>query len=76
MSPEKRKVQLIWGGALLVAGFGVFYRIPQVMPQIESIEYFKSSIVIIRIFFYIMGAMLVYGGGRKLFMYYPKTDDE
>ena len=76
MSPEKRKVQLIWGGALLVAGFGVFYRITQVMPKIETIDYFKSSIPFIRICFYLLGALLIYGGGRKLFTYYPKQGDE
>lgn len=76
MSPEKRKFQLIWGGALVLAGFGVFYRIPQVVPQIETIDYFKSSIWFIRICFYLLGALLVYGGGRKLFTYYPKPGDE
>jgi len=73
-SPEKRRLQLIWGVALVAAGLGVFYRIPQVMPQVETIEYFQSSSVVIRIFFYIMGAMLVYGGGSKLFKYFPRPD--
>jgi hypothetical protein len=59
-------VQLAWGVALVLAGFGVFYRIPHVMPQIETIEQFSSVSPFIRFCFYFMGIMLIGGGGKKL----------
>jgi hypothetical protein len=62
--------QLIWGMALLLAGVGVFVRIPQVMPQIEQIELFKGSLWIIRFCFYVMGILLLGGGIQKLIGYF------
>ena len=39
---NKPIIQIIWGIALTLAGIGVFYRIPQVMPRIEQIKQFSS----------------------------------
>ena len=41
---EMNKYQLIWGVVLMVAGVGVFYRIPQVMPSIAELETFAPII--------------------------------
>jgi hypothetical protein len=71
--PEKRSTfQLIWGVALLLAGLGVFYRIPQVMPKILSIEQFASAGMFIRFAFYLIGAILIGGGGQKIYRYFKK----
>ena len=65
---EKKKsaFQKFWGIALLLAGIGVFFRIPQVMPAIEEIEQFASISFFIRFSFYLMGAILVGGGVKKI----------
>ena len=62
--------QLIWGLALVLAGLGVFYRIPQVMPKIETIGQFASAGWFIRFCFYFMGIFLVGGGAKKIIAYY------
>jgi uncharacterized membrane protein HdeD (DUF308 family) len=70
--PSKSIVQLIWGVALCLAGIGVFFRIPQVMPQIEKIEYFSSVMFFIRFSFYLIGILLVAGGIKKIYHNYFK----
>ncbi len=63
---------MIWGAMLVMAGLGVFYRIPQVMPRIQEMEAFVNAVSIIRFCFYFLGVLLVYGGGRKLYENYKK----
>jgi len=68
--PEGRSVvQLTWGILLVLAGLGVFYRIPQVMPQIKTIEYFRAVIPFIYFCFYLIGVLLIVGGGKKIVAY-------
>ncbi|MBF0199872.1 MAG: hypothetical protein HQK66_00895 [Desulfamplus sp.] len=64
---DKKKLQIVWGTALVMAGLGVFYRIPQVMPRIAGIDAFSDATGIIKFCFYLLGFMLVFGGGKKLF---------
>ncbi len=59
--------QLIWGILLLLAGVGVFFRIPQVMPQIKTIETFASIIGFIYFCFYLLGFLLILGGAKKVY---------
>ncbi len=72
MDKKKDNFQLIWGILLLLAGIGVFYRIPQVMPKITSIELFKNVAIFIRISFYIIGIILAGGGIKKISSYFKK----
>ena len=71
---DKRKTttQLIWGVALVLAGVGVFFRIPQVMPKIEKIEWFSSSLFFVRACFYFLGILLIAGGSKKIYHHYRK----
>jgi hypothetical protein len=62
--------QLIWGVALVLAGLGVFYRIPQVMPQIATIDTFAGALWIIRLCLYLMGIILIGGGAKKIIRHY------
>ena len=66
---EKNKIhfQLVWGILLLLAGVGVFFRIPQVMPQIKTIESFSSIIGFIYFCFYMLGFLLILGGAQKIY---------
>jgi hypothetical protein len=66
MASKKENLQLIWGVALTLAGIGVFFRIPQVMPKINNIEQFSSLTVFIRICFYLLGILLIGGGLKKI----------
>ncbi len=64
---DKKKIQWVWGVALIMAGLGVFYRIPQVMPKIAAMEAFAGGIGIVKFCFYMLGILLIYGGGKKLY---------
>jgi hypothetical protein len=39
MDKNKIVTKIVWGVILTLAGIGVFFRIPRVMPKIEKIEY-------------------------------------
>ena len=60
-------LQIVWGALLLLAGIGVFYRIPQVIPQLKEIPTFASIIGFIYFCFYLLGVLLIVGGGRKIY---------
>jgi hypothetical protein len=66
-------LQLIWGIALVLAGVGVFVRIPQVMPRVEEIGFFEGSPWIVRFSFYILGILLIGGGAQKLVRHFRSS---
>ncbi len=72
MEKSKIHIQLVWGALLLLAGIGVFFRIPQVIPQFKDIEYFSSAIWFIYLCFYLLGVLLIVGGARKLYSNYRR----
>lgn len=67
MNEFKDRLQLIWGVLLVLAGIGLFFRIPQVMPQVRQIEYFAAVIPFIYFCFYFMAVFLIAGGGKKIY---------
>jgi len=69
MAHKKNTLQLIWGILLLFAGIGVFFRIPQVMPEIKKIEHFASYMGFIYFCFFLIGVLLIVGGGKKVYHY-------
>jgi len=67
METRQRHVfQIIYGGVLILAGVGVFFRIPQVMPKFEQVASLASSTPFIRICFYLLGIILIGGGLKKI----------
>jgi cobalamin biosynthesis protein CobD/CbiB len=76
MTDKKNKLQLAWGALLLLAGVGVFFRIPQIMPEIKKIEHFAAYIPFIYFSFYLIGVLLVVGGGRKIYHHLKKSNAE
>ena len=72
MDKNKIYFQIAWGILLVLSGAGVFYRIPQVMPKIKTIEYFASVIGFIYFSFYLLGCLLIIGGAKKIFVNYKK----
>ncbi|RPJ14865.1 MAG: hypothetical protein EHM30_09635 [Desulfobacteraceae bacterium] len=74
MGKNGTTIQLCWGIILVLAGLGVFYRIPQVMPRIETIEQFSSVMFFIRFCFYLLGILLIGGGLKKVYNNYGKSE--
>jgi len=66
MTKDKITLQFIWAIALFLAGIGVFFRIPQVMPQIKAIPHFADVTGFIYFCFYLLGIMLIGGGIKKM----------
>ncbi len=67
-------VKLVWGAALILVGVAVFFRIPQVIPQLVQMGLSTTTVWFIRICFYLMGFILV-GGGIKKFIQYINPED-
>ena len=64
---DKKKFRFYYGIVLIAVGLGVFYRIPQVMPQIETIEFFRQKLVLVESCFYILGVFLILAGGIRIY---------
>ena len=64
--------QVIYGIVLTLAGIGVFYRIPQVMPKIEQMHQFSSVMGFIRFSFYLLGVLLIGSGLKKVYENYKR----
>ncbi len=75
MAAPGKNVQLAWAVALILAGLGVFYRIPQVMPRVREIAYFSGIMPFIYFCFYLMGILLVGGGVKKLIGLYRRRGE-
>lgn len=73
---QKSKLQFIWGILLLVAGIGVFFRIPQIMPEIKKIEHFSPYMFFIYLSFYLIGILLIVGGSRKIYNHLKQSNRE
>lgn len=76
MTTQQRPIfQIIWGSLLLIAGVGVFFRIPQVMPGLAQIDTFSSAMTFIRFCFYLIGCLLICGGIMKIRKNYKLLTD-
>jgi len=69
----KSQIQLVWGVMLVLAGIGVIYRIPQVIPQLKQIEQYAAAIGFIYFCAYFIAVALIIGGGRKIYRYWRET---
>lgn len=69
---DKKTVAFYYGIVLIAVGLGVFYRIPQVMPQVATIEFFSNKLGVVRFCFYTLGVLLVLSGGIRVFKNYKK----
>ena len=77
MPDKKNKLQFIWGVLLLLAGVGVFFRIPQLMPEIKKIEHFSPYYIpFIYFCFYLIGVLLIVGRGKKIYQYLKQPNAE
>jgi hypothetical protein len=76
MKAAKSYIQAIWGGALLLMGVAVVFRIPHIMATLSSVEQYASGHLFLRFCLYLMAVLLVGGGIKKLyvFMKHPPGD--
>jgi len=72
MAKDSITFQFVWGVALLLAGIGMFFRIPQLMPQIKANPQFADAIGFIYFCLYFLGILLIGGGIKKLADTYKK----
>jgi hypothetical protein len=63
---QKVIIQIVWGALLLIAGMGLFARIPQLMSDIEQVHVHSKDMPFKRICLYLIGLVLVGGGIRKI----------
>jgi len=66
----KKNFRFYYGIILIAVGLGVFYRIPQVILQVETIEFFRQKILLVRFSFYVLGGLLILAGGIRIYKNY------
>ena len=66
-SEDRNTLQIAWGVLLAAAGVGMFFRIPQVAPQIRSIDAFAAAMPFIYFCLYFVAVALVVGGAKKIY---------
>jgi membrane protein DedA with SNARE-associated domain len=69
MNESKKRIQLLWGAALVVMGIALIFEIPHKMA-----EYQHLSNPFIKFCLYFIAAALIYGGGKKI-LNFRKTCD-
>ena len=67
---DKKNFRFYYGIILIIVGVGVFYRIPQVTPQIESIEFLRQKMAIVKFCLYFLGVSLIFAGGLRIFKHF------
>jgi hypothetical protein len=67
---DKKKFNFYYGIVITLVGIAVFYRIPQVMPKIEVIEFFAQKLFIVKACFYILGILLILFGSLRIYKNY------
>jgi hypothetical protein len=67
---DKKKINFYYGIVIILVGIAVFYRIPQVMPKIATIEFLSQKLVVVKACFYILGALLIMAGSIRIYKHY------
>ena len=77
MDKSKIHRQLIWGALLVLMGIAFFFRIPQTIDRIKTIESSALEIGFVYFCLYLIDLGLLVGGIKKLYTNYrllKKTD--
>jgi hypothetical protein len=71
MSKKPSTAQLVWGLALAAAGVGLFFRFPEVIPQLlEKYGAFAAMRYFVYFVCYLVAVVLIVGGARKIYAYF------
>ncbi|MBC8439372.1 MAG: hypothetical protein H8D87_06780 [Deltaproteobacteria bacterium] len=66
----KKNFRFYYGILLVAVGIGVFYRIPQIILQVETIEFFRQKVFFVKFSFYVLGGLLILAGGIRMYKNY------
>ena len=64
--PKHILYHTIWGAVLVVTGIAVFFRIPQVVPQLKETYQLGSAVSLLYFSLYLLGVLLISGGLLKI----------
>lgn len=67
---DKKKINFYYGIVITLVGIAVFFRIPQVMPKIETIEFLARKIVLVKASLYTLGSLLILAGSVRIYKNY------
>jgi hypothetical protein len=67
MGKNKAIFQMIWGVMLVLMGIALIFRTPFVMERIVQIEYYADIKWLVQIILYVIAAMLIVGGSKKIY---------
>ena len=76
MKDNKHQFQLAWGFALLIMGIAVCFRIPHMIDRAKEFEYFASIIWFVYFCLYLIPAILVVGGIKKIYHNLKSQEDQ
>ncbi len=76
MTNDKTLIQMIWGIALVAAGIGIFFAMPQKVVQLQQMQVSSFFINFTRFSFYLIAVLLIGGGARKIYENYQKRDSK
>ncbi|OQX05342.1 MAG: hypothetical protein BWK80_52305 [Desulfobacteraceae bacterium IS3] len=76
MTKDKSLIQMIWGIALVLAGIGIFFAMPQKIVQLQQMQASSFFINFTRFSFYLIALLLIGGGGRKIYENYRKRNNK
>ncbi len=66
----KKNFKFYYGILLIAVGLGIFYRTPQVILQVETIEFFRQKAFFVKFSFYVLGGLLILAGGIRMYKNY------
>lgn len=69
MKDIKTYIQAIWGGALLLMGIAVIFRIPLILGKMSDIKQDGSGQLFLKFCLYLMAILLIGGGVKKLYAF-------
>ncbi len=72
--PQKNKIQLVWGIALVIVGIAVLVKVWLVMPQLNQLQESSSVLGIMRIAGICIIAFILIGGGLRKIWGYTQDD--
>lgn len=59
-------IQRVWGLALILAGAGIFFAMPEKVSQLRQMNLSSFSIYFTQFSFYLIGVLLIGGGIKKI----------
>lgn len=70
---DKQRLTFYYGIILIAVGIAIFIRVPQVIAQVETLEFFKNKIGIVKFCSYFIGFLIVLAGGIRVVKNYKKS---